>query len=135
MKTNLITMLTALSLVAGVGANLAVAADNWIEAKVPFAFYLGNQKLPAGSYSASLGSSMLTLRNKETGAGRIAITTTASGTSKTRAKLVFQKVGDVYFLHQVFAGGGNGSQLPSSKVRRELLANRQASDTVTVAAE
>jgi hypothetical protein len=122
MKRNLIAMLS-LVVVSMIFNATSVYAQSPAKAYVPFAFNVGQKRLPAGTYELKvdgLAWSNIMVRNIETKEGTLSI----SGYEpprNTESKLVFNRVGNEYFLFQVWSGSGSpGMRIPTSKREREL---------------
>jgi hypothetical protein len=134
MRKNICLGALALSLMVSL-ATLPAAAKSvdGMRAQVPFDFHIGERLIPAGAYTVkSLTADEQVLRlNGDKGS---AATTTNSGTEKGngegRARLVFHKYGDQYYLSAVWGADSNGRTLSESKrernLRKELRAARGA---------
>ena len=116
-------LILALALI--VGAPM-IQAQARTQANVPFDFSLDQKLMPAGAYEiSSPNGGVLTVRNQETREARLMIepmhvqASQAAGTP--RAKWVFHKYGDQYFLAEIWDGQGNiGVALPESKREKEV---------------
>ena len=120
--------LCLLTVGGGIVANAQIDSDSIVEANVPFAFVVGNTTVPAGKYEIrginDNTPGVLELRRAK-GRKMLAFETEAAQTRDnepaTKTELVFDKVGDKYFLSQVWvAGNGSGSQLLKSKTEKRL---------------
>ena len=122
MKRNLITILSLVVMPLMFSATSAYA-QSFAKANVPFAFNLGQKQLPAGTYEVKVegaASNMIMIRNIETGEGALSISGYEAPRS-TEGKLVFNHVGNEYFLSQVWKeSGSQGKSIPTSKREREL---------------
>jgi hypothetical protein len=83
--------------------------------------------MPAGQYDVDLSAiytrSLLTVRSDTCRVSAIAPTDKVDGdiNTPTKARLVFNKYGDTYFLSELWSGGyAQGSALQKSKTEREL---------------
>ena len=122
--------LCLLTVGGGVVANAQMDTDMPIQANVPFAFAVGNNKLPAGKYEIRKlddnAPNVLELRSVN-GRSRVVFETEDAQTRggekpASKTELVFDKVGDQYFLSQVWvAGSWFGSELPRSKMEKKLV--------------
>lgn len=104
----------ALFLVSGFGLATSVSAQIpshvTLQANVPFTFMVGNTGLPAGKYTVKVAHdndlNLMVIRSE---GGRISIffETGEAVSSETpgKTKLVFDKIGETYFLSQVWLGG------------------------------
>ena len=101
-----------------------VHAQTIMTATVPFAFSVGQQQLPAGAYAVREVGDRATLIENKDGQGRVMGIYNYAGPSKAdETKLVFDKVGDHYFLTQIWSSAsGQGLQIPESKLEKELQA-------------
>lgn len=127
---NLSKMFLALCLLTvggGIVANAQIESDIAIEANVPFTFVVGNTTLPAGRYEIKAIGDMegvLELRGAD-GHSAIAVDTESVETKRdqieNKSELVFNKVGNQYFLYQVWlAGSSSGAELPKSRMEKKL---------------
>jgi len=122
MKRNLTTILSLV--VTSLMFNASSAhAQSFTKADVPFAFNVGQKPMPAGTYEVKIkgaASDMISIRNIETGESALSITGYEAPQS-TEGKLVFNHVGNEYFLSQVWReSGSQGNRLPISKRERGL---------------
>ncbi|MFN2482828.1 MAG: hypothetical protein ABR554_15335 [Pyrinomonadaceae bacterium] len=81
-----------------------------LRADIPFDFYLGDKKLPAGTYTLTRllddSNRVLVLRDSEAKKATIGTTERVEGgKAKRRPALVFHRYGDQYILKQVWAAG------------------------------
>jgi hypothetical protein len=90
-------------------APAALAGDTELVAHVPFAFVVGNSVLPAGDYTVSRESndaSVLAISSTDRKQFVNTLTIpTSSEESADQSALVFDKVGDQYFLARVMPAG------------------------------
>lgn len=134
MKRNLIAMLS-LVVVSMIFNATTVYAQSFAKADVPFAFNVGQKRLPAGTYELTIdgvASSNVMIRNIETKESALSITG-YEPPRNTQSKLVFNRVGNEYFLSQVWSASGSpGMRIPTSKreheLRKELLLTKNAKD-------
>ncbi|HJQ23797.1 MAG TPA: hypothetical protein VKA60_07755 [Blastocatellia bacterium] len=122
-----LTIIATFSLFAIIGASTARAqVVDGIKADIPFEFTVRNLTLPAGSY---------TIKPLNSAPGPMMVITTAEGKAMTvfptmdaqlhqpprDAELVFHRVGDQYFLYEVFEQGNSlGAMLPRPRAERRL---------------
>ena len=121
-------MALCLSLVFGaVAADAQVASDATVEANVPHPFVVEKTTLPAGKYTVRAADadgdpSVMEIRSAD-GHTSVMFETESAQPSRTPAKteLVFDKVGDTYFLSEIFVAGGNtGAKLPKPRMEESL---------------
>jgi hypothetical protein len=143
MKKYLISGLAILCLLATSGVvttRAQIDSGETIEAAIPFAFVVGNHTLPAGDYTIKVSDdtdlNLLVVRSTE---GRTAaffqtMDAQAKGTPR-QTELVFDKIGDNYFLSQIWvAGSQQGAELEKSKAEQQLEASGMTSERRSVAA-
>lgn len=120
----------SLCLVMGFGAAMVARAqidsDATIESNIPYAFVVKDTQLPAGKYTIKVADetdpSVMEIRSAD---GHTAVFFETENTLANRpvgkTELVFDKIGDSYFLSQVFLkGDSSGNQLPVSRMARRL---------------
>jgi hypothetical protein len=98
-------------------------AQSVVKVNVPFAFKVEEAQLPAGCYTITsflYEHNMIMIRNCKTGAAVVSL----AGPEYPRdasSKVVFQHLGDQYFLAAIWGGAGSlGMTIPASKLEREL---------------
>jgi hypothetical protein len=96
------------------------------QANIPFSFVVSGKTLPAGEYNVRRATSPDTLSIRAVGGGEGAFSTFAPTTEASArrgiARLVFHRYGNQYFLAQVWTSGGQGEQIPPTRLERELIA-------------
>lgn len=141
MKKSLV-LLAVLALAAVVVAP-ASAQSATLKANIPFEFSAGSSVLPAGDYTlqGSWSSSVVLLRGADpNSAGYISAraSQTAPGALGDKAKLIFNRVGDQYFLRQIVDGSRSTVRdIPMSSTERELersVTSASARETVVILA-
>jgi hypothetical protein len=131
MKRNpgkLLLMLCLSVVGGGVVANAQDADVSRIEADVPFAFAVGHTELPAGKYNLKRVNDktpmLLAIQSVNGGPTAIFMTEdvqTRDDQLANQSDLVFDRVGDQYFLSQVWeSGSAAGRMLPESKMEKRL---------------
>jgi hypothetical protein len=122
MKRNLITILSLVVMSLMLNATGAYA-QSYAKADVPFAFNVGAAQLPAGTYeikALSQGGNQIMIQNSKTNASAVSIAR-RDGSRNTESKLVFDRIGNQYFLTEICKGFGAGSMVvPTSKHEKEL---------------
>lgn len=115
-------------------------SNNEQTANIPFAFTIGDKVFPAGTYQVTRinpqsDKAALAIRSSDRRMSKIALTTPVqSATAAEKAKLVFMRYGDQYFLSQVWSPADNtGLELSKSRAERTLARSGQASETMVVA--
>ena len=139
MRNRMCVSALALSFLVSLAALPAAAKSvDGMRAQVPFDFHVGDRLVRAGDYTVrSMSADELLLRIS--GDKGNAATTTNSGQEKGngegRARLVFHKYGDQYFLAAVWGSDSNGRTLSESKRERNLRKELRAARGGGVAAE
>ena len=115
-------------------------SQKMLTANVPFAFSVDGKQLAAGTYEVGEFGSRATIIETKDGSDHVTGIYQYAGPSKTsETKLVFHKVGDRYFLTQIWSSArGQGLAVPESKLEQEMTAsNRElgggGAETVIVA--
>ena len=110
-----------------------------VTASVPFDFVVGDHAYPAGDYvvtSISDTGVPILIRNTDQSENGIALSNScSSGKPATATKLVFQRMGNQYFLYQVWReGSSEGREFRISKTEMRLARNSDKPELVIVAA-
>jgi hypothetical protein len=120
MKTRILTLVLLLS---AIGSPAAFAQSPKMKVDVPFSFYMGEKKLPAGEYYIrQISEGALALTNSD----GVAVTVTSFQgkepiTNITDSRLQFNKVGGEYFLSRVLDGTKElALVLPVTHSQREI---------------
>lgn len=130
MKVQFMKMLLVLGLLIGIG-NVSARAqgqidDTSIEADVPHAFSVNGKTLPAGKYTIKrvdyTQPNVLEVRSAD---GRTTVVFEAESVQTNQipsdAELVFNKVGDQYFLSKIWPSDSNvGYEVPKTKAEKTL---------------
>jgi hypothetical protein len=100
------------AIVLMVGSHASVArADELVTAHVPFAFIVGESRLPAGDYivkERDNDPSVITIASAEGHQSTVTLTMTSSSNEKgAKPRLVFEKFDDQYFLARVVRDDGD----------------------------
>ena len=129
MKTQFISRLLILVLLAAGGAiraNAQALEEGTIEADVPFAFIVGEKTFPAGKYTLKRADAtnpgVLEISN-EKGRGTIFFEAQPAQANEypRQTNLVFDKIGDEYFLSEIWASDTNlGYRLPKTNAEKSL---------------
>ena len=113
--------------VIGLAAASAVPAQGLrAQANIPFSFVVSGKTLPAGEYNVRRGTSpdTMIIRGVKHGEGAFTafVPTTVPSARQGTARLVFHRYGNQYFLSEVWTRGGQGEQIPPTRLERELIA-------------
>jgi hypothetical protein len=145
MKRNpgkLFLMLCLLVVGGGVVANAQIEGQTRIVSDVPFDFVVGKTTLPAGKYEIRrFGDStpnVLEIQSANGGTAVVFITEdaqTRDNQAASQTDLVFDNVGDQYFLSQVWeAGSAYGSELAKPRMEKRLAYDGSQSEKRSVVA-
>jgi hypothetical protein len=135
--------LLILCLLAGVGgmtAKAQIGGGVTVEADIPYSFVVRDTTLPAGKYTIKvLDDTDLHVLEIRTASGHtpVLFETESAQADRTprQTELVFDKLGDQYFLSQIWLSGSNtGAQVEKSKMEQRLEANGMNSERHSVAA-
>ena len=124
MKRNMFGALMTL-IVAFAVATPMVHGQTIMTANVPFAFSVGQQQLPAGAYAVrEVGDKATLIENKNGHEKSLALYQSAGPSKADETKLVFHRIGDRYFLCQIWTSTrGEGRALPESNLEKEMEAS------------
>jgi hypothetical protein len=120
----------------------AIAQDHVIKANIPFDFAVGDTSLPAGEYTVSTPfRGVLELRSADHSKIVTIMSTESYDESRIGSKLVFDRYGNQYFLHEVLCPTVASLNLDVPKGKSEksarsraLEANLQNSENVVLVA-
>jgi hypothetical protein len=133
MRKSLCVGALALSFLVSSLAALPAAAKSvdGMRAQIPFDFHVGDRLVRAGAYTIkSMTADEQVIRLKS--GKEIATTATNSGRERGngegRARLVFHKYGDQYFLSAVWGSDSTGRTLPETKRERNLRKELRAAN-------
>jgi hypothetical protein len=108
-----------------------------VRVDVPFAFQAGDRPMPAGTYMLrEQAQGLVNLRREGTNAGAFISTHPATAkTASTKPYVLFDQIGDRYFLAGVWsAGSKDGARsFPSRHEKEALQSLNQASSLTTLA--
>ena len=124
-------LLLSLCLIVGLGAALTINAqiqsNTTIKADIPYPFMVNNKMLPAGKYLIRVADgfpnlNMLEIRSATRKTIVLFDTQPIDLAGPARhSELVFDKIGDTYFLSRVQVQGDNGgNQVRESRMERRL---------------
>jgi hypothetical protein len=136
MKKSFSFILVAASLLLASGAK---AQEFHVKANVPFDFSAGNTVYKAGNYDieAALGTQGVVSLDSgdKMGQGFIMPNNCLSVRPAEKTVLVFRRIGDEYFLYQIWTAGSTaGRELPAPKRETQLARNGDKSEEIIVAA-
>jgi hypothetical protein len=116
-------------------------SEERVIATIPFEFTAGNSTLPAGDYTISRNENtpgMMLIRSDDSHSTVFfGVENTYTLQIPKQTELIFNKVGDRYFLSQIWVAGEDlGRELPKSRAERDLERNpaKQIAKVVKVTA-
>ena len=120
-------------------ATAAQAQQTKVQANVPFDFVVGDSAYTAGEYmlkSTSASGVPIRIDNtQEAETGIVLSNACESRSPSVTTKLVFHRMGDHYFLYQIWTeGNASGRQFPMSRTQLQLAQNHENPELVIVAA-
>lgn len=139
MKRKIFMSLLGLSLLA-LFSRTSVQAQvvGEVEARIPFSFYAGDAKLPAGRYFVkALGDSNLSVMEITSANGRTSalfgIRDSEADKRPSKTELIFDKYGKSYYLAKVFEQGDKyGSAVEGSRYETRAAKGESKTGTRTV---
>src|SRR5215831_18761485 len=124
MKRNVIGALMTLVVAFSIAVPVVNAQSTILTANVPFAFSIGDKQLPAGAYAVREMGRATLVQSKDASYSVLGIYNYAGSSKADETKLVFDKVGDHYFLAQIWTSARDqGLAVPKSKLEKELRAS------------
>ena len=106
-------------------------SDVQVRVSVPFDFIVDHDRLPAGDYSLrryTTAPGVLMIRNDGDGLPSMFMAVSSeSSIPRGQARLVFNRYGDQYFLHQIWTGV-NYYELPKSRTERWIEKDLSVAD-------
>ena len=133
---NLSSILLALTVL--LLATAAQAQTTNVKASIPFDFVVGDHAYSAGEYtvkSVSQSSAAIRIDNADASEKGITLSNACQKAQPaTGTKLVFQRLGNNYFLYQIWTEGNSaGREFRMSKTQVQLAKNYDKPELVTVA--
>ncbi|MBV8631014.1 MAG: hypothetical protein JOZ83_08830 [Silvibacterium sp.] len=133
-----ITAVALFSIAGFLAAGDALAQDQSLKATIPFDFSVGNNVLPAGTYTVTRESQSIVLIHNAGTTGALAVGMPDNRESEHGKELVFVSYGDHYFLHEILGGSGSiNLDFPATrreKQVRQQLATLQKPSEILIAA-
>ncbi len=127
-----------------IGAQAQTASAQKVIANIPFAFYVGEKRLPAGKYTMTVTNptsdrKILQIRNANGRSSAMILTTSVLGNVADNTKLVFQRYGDRYFFGQAHLAGDSTSlaavKSKAERAEKEAFAKSGKKSVVVILAE
>jgi hypothetical protein len=124
MKRNVFGALMTLIVAFTIAVPVVNAQQTIMSANVPFAFNIGAKQLPAGAYAVREMDRATLIQSRDGEESVLGIYAYAGPSKADETKLVFHKVGDHYFLAEIWTSArGEGLSVPQSKLEKELRAS------------
>ena len=124
MKRNVFGALMTLIVASSIAVPVVNAQQTIMRCNVPFAFNIGDKQLPAGTYVVREMDRGTLIQSKDGENSVLGIYNYAGPSKANETKLVFDKVGDHYFLTQIWASARDeGLLVPESKQEKEMRAS------------
>ena len=125
---NLLMMVVTISFLAIAGrAPVRAQVIDTIMADVPFDFTVRDSTLPAGKYTIkrtySANPGVMQIRSADGDEVMLFVVGSAQAAKEPdQTRLIFDRVGDRYFLSEIFEeGNSTGVELPKSRAERDLV--------------
>jgi hypothetical protein len=134
-----ITAIALLAIANFAMAGSSFAQSNGVRANVPFDFTVGNDLLPAGTYTIKPQStSVIVIKNHDKPIAVLSLVHQDGNKSTNGGKLTFHKYGDQYFLSEILCDReGVNVTLPRSRietrVRRQQATLKTSGETFVAA--
>ena len=121
MKRNVFVALMTLIVAFSIAVPVIQAQQTIMTANVPFAFSVGDKQLPAGAYAVREMDRATLIQSADSANSVLGIYYYAGPSKTDETKLVFNKVGNHYFLAQIWTSARDqGLSVPQSKLEKEL---------------
>ena len=121
-----------------------VFGSKQVHARIPFAFHVGNQTLPAGEYTVTVlnptsDRRVLQIRSKDRRLSALIHMTEITSNNADDTKLVFNCYGDTYFFAQAQMAGDSTTwtalKTSAERSQEHAIATNGRKSTVAIAAE
>jgi len=136
MNLAIVRILAMFCLTAGFGS-ICLKAQGPIHITIPFDFAVGSKSFTQGEYLVrpNVMQSVIAIQSANGQAAAMALTLPMQAHNESgKARLVFNRYGDRYFLSQVWANGSQGRELSKSTAERELIAQARSTKSVALVA-
>jgi hypothetical protein len=117
-------------------ATAAHAQQKKVSSMIPFNFAVGDRAYTAGTYVFTQDGALLRISDADQTPMDVVLSSPCSKLMPAeKTKLVFRRMGDYYFLEQVWVAGSQyGRSLPKSHMETRLAQNHPQEELVIVAA-
>ncbi len=129
-------LLLIVAIVALLAPAALAQAGSFITANVPFDFYVGQTRMPAGEYRVSYSGGagdVLMFTNYAVGKAAWVICYREGSRNQGNPKLVFHNYGQTYFLARVLMSANDMRELPQTRDEREFSSELRAEEVTVVA--
>jgi len=124
MKRNIFGALMTLIVAFSIAVPVVQAQQTIMTANVPFAFSVGDKRLPAGAYAVREMDRATLIQSADSANSVLGIYYYAGPSKADETKLVFNRVGNHYFLAQIWTSARDqGLSVPQSKLEKEMRAS------------
>jgi hypothetical protein len=124
MKRNVFVALMTLIVAFSIAVPVIQAQQTIMTANVPFAFSVGDKQLPAGAYAVREMDRATLIQSADSANSVLGIYYYAGPSKADETKLVFNRVGNHYFLAQIWTSARDqGLSVPQSKLEKEMRAS------------
>jgi len=124
MKRNVFVALMTLIVAFSIAVPVIQAQQTLMTANVPFAFSVGDKQLPAGAYAVREMDRATLIQSADSANSVLGIYYYAGPSKADETKLVFNRVGNHYFLAQIWTSARDqGLSVPQSKLEKEMRAS------------
>ena len=120
--------------------NIAALSQDFgpkVRAQIPFSFYAGGKKLPAGIYTLAVNreNCNVAIFQRNTGVGAFLLGSPHDGSSDGRSVLVFVADGEGTYVLEKIEERELGISFPTGKLISHVAMDRPANETQVVVAE
>jgi hypothetical protein len=137
LRSSLLACAFAVGVLASTSNAVAQSSSTTVKAVIPFAFQVGSQHMPAGTYDIDLLSPQhVLLRGPGHRGGFVMVHSAEVLQAPNKSTIVFDRYGNKYFLHQIWTAGDTaGRECVKSNAEKEILLsqNNQAPSRVEIA--
>ena len=127
----------AVGVLASTSSAVAQSSSTTVKAVIPFAFQVGSQHMPAGTYDIDLMSpQQVLLRGPGHKGGFVMVHSAEVLQAPNTSTIVFDRYGNKYFLRQIWqAGATEGLECPKGRAEKAAVVaqNEQAATSVELA--
>jgi len=123
LRSSLLACAFAVGFLASTSSAVAQGSSTTVKAVIPFAFQVGSQHMPAGTYDIDLLSpQQVLLRGPGHSSGFVMVHSAEVLQARNTGTIVFDRYGNKYFLHQIWtAGSRTGRECVKSNAEKEIL--------------